>query len=212
VKPTTGAINDLTRTAQERLGRLIWLAAPLALPLSPKDRRLISYVVIEAANLWAQYSQCLFLSCALGAKDVSGQRIVVNRAPTMNDALTLAVHATKPKMRGTYRQWQRRDLPDFQQKSELGKTVRYVRASVAADVDLALGYQSRVLEDLPTMRNFFAHKAELAATKARNLAPRYGLSRALSPETLLCTPPRGGADVVLREWIADLNAILTLMP
>jgi hypothetical protein len=212
VRPTTGPISDLTGRAEARLARLSELSQPLHAPVQPQDGRLIAYVVIEAANLWAQYSRCFFLSCALGARDGSGQLTAQTRAATVDGALTLAVHAVKPKLRGTTRPWSRRDLPDFQNKGQLAKTLKYIQASVSPQVDVALAYQSRVLSDLPTARNFFAHKAEDAANKARGLAPRYGITRVSAPETLLCTVPSSGADILLREWLADLTAILGLMP
>lgn len=214
MRPTTGRVDQLTATAQERLDRLVVLALPLTFHVRSEERRLISYVVIEAANLWAQYSRSFFLSCALGAREPGGNRIVATPATSLDAALTLAVHAVRPKLRGSQQQWKRHQLPDFQNRSDLAKTLRYVNASVAPTVDAALAYQSRVLADLPTMRNFFAHKAERAAQSARNLSPRYGLTRTLTPEDLLCTPPRTGGrgDILIREWLADLRAIFGLMP
>lgn len=212
VRPTTGDIAVLTDAAERRLDRLSAHARQITPPVTPDDRRLIAYIVIEAANLWASYGRCLFLSCALGATDSNGRQIVPAPAATLDDALTLAVHAVHPNLRGT-QQWKYNLLPDFQNKGELGKAIRYIQAVVLPDVDLALGYQSRVLADLPTMRNYFAHKAERAASSARGLAPRYGLSRSLAPEDLLCSVPRTTmGDILLREWLADLNAILGLMP
>jgi hypothetical protein len=213
LKPTTGALRLLTCAAEGRLDRLDLVVAGLGALVTPSDRRLLSYVVIEAANLWAQYSRCFYLSCALGARDDQGQSVVPARAATLDAALTLSVHAVRPAWRGSQRQWTTRDLPDFQNKGILAKTVRYVQATVSPDVDRALAYQSRVLTDLPPMRNFFAHKAERAANAARGLAPRYGHSRTTPPESLLCAVPRGGGgDILVREWLADLRAILQLMP
>ena len=213
MRPTTGSISELTLTARRRLNRLHVLSVRLDDRVSSEDRRRISYIVIEAANLWAEYGRCLFLSCALGARDASGQPIVPQRVRTVDAALTLAVYAVRPKLRGTQQRWKRHQLPDFQNKGDLAKTIRYVQATVFPDVDLAISYQSRVLADLPTMRNFFAHKGESAARAARGLAPRYGLSRTLAPEQLLCTVSNVGAgDILLREWLADLDAILGLMP
>ncbi len=213
MRPTNGHIGDLTATATSRVQRLNNLAAGLGNHVGASDRRLISYIVIEAANLWAQYSRSLFLSCAFGARDASGQPVVATPCPSEHDALTVAVHAVVPKLRGTNNPWNDRLLPDFQNKGKLSRTIDYLGASVSKDVDAALSVQSRVLADLPTMRNFFAHKGERGVISARALAPRYGLSAHLAPEQLLCAvPPAGSGDVLLREWLADLNGILSLMP
>lgn len=130
----------------------------------------------------------------------------------IDEALTLAVYAVHPHLRGTNRAWKRRELPDFKNKGKLTETLQYVEASISSEVEAALSYQTRVLSDLPAMRNYFAHKAETAGASARRLAPRYGLSTTLRPEQLLCTVPRSGGDILLREWIADLTAVFGLMP
>jgi hypothetical protein len=192
--------------------RLRDLCVGLRFPLTPEKRRMISYVVIEAANLWAQYSRCVFLSAALGARDGGGQQIVLTRAPTRQRAEDLAVHALHSKLRTKTGPWLRYQQPDWQSRSHLLKALDYVGASIYGDVDRAVSYPTRVLTDLPTMRNFYAHKGERAADAARRLGPRYGITRSTSPHELLCTPPRGGGDVLLNEWLSDLSAIVGLMP
>lgn len=212
MRPTTGYIAELTLTATRRLHRLMDLSLCLAAPVTPIDRRLIAYVTVEAANLWAQYSRCLYMSCAFGGRDASGVVTVSARANTADDALTWAVHALHPKLRGKSGGWRPGQLPDFQNKGSLRKTIGYLGATVFPDVDSALSVKTRVLADLPTARNYFAHKAERGARSARNLAPRYGLARRDSIEDLLCAVPAGGSDILLREWLADVHAILGLMP
>jgi hypothetical protein len=212
VRPTRGRISDLTETAQARLDRLQDLSAGLRQPFTPGDRRLLSYVTIEAASLWAQYSTCLFLSAALGARDASGKRVVRSPTHDTKQAIDLAVYAVHPRLRGITRPWKPYELPDFQNKGHLMMALAYIGATIYAEVDAAVSYKTRVLADLPTMRNFYAHKAELAARKAAALGPHYGLTRPMSPHDLLCTPPLEGGGLLLNEWLADLAAILSLMP
>lgn len=207
-----GRVSGLTETAQARLQRLRDLSAGVARPQTPTDRRILSYVTIEAANLWAQYSFCLFLSAAMGARDSSGNRVVANPAPNISRAIDLAVFAIHPKLRGVTRPWTRLEQPDFQNKGVLAKALQYIGATIYPDVDAAVSYPTRVLADLPTVRNFYAHKAELAAKKAAALGPRYGITRPMSPHELLCTLPPGRGDLLLNEWLADLAAIFSLMP
>ena len=212
MRPTVGRISRLTGVAQARLERLQTLSAGIRQPVTPEQRRLLSYVTIEAANLWAQYSLCLFLSAALGAHDSAGNCVVASPASDVSHSIDLAVYAMNPKLAGTRRTWKRHEQPDFQNKSVLARAMKYIGATIYPDVDAAVSYPTRVLVDLPTMRNFYAHKAERAATKAAALGPRYGITRPMSPHELLCTPPPGRADVLLNEWLADLAAILSLMP
>lgn len=212
VRPTKGPIDQVTRCADNRLARLRELCVGLTLPPTPPQRRLISYTVVEAANLWSTYSRCFFISAALGARDSTGQIIVAAAVRTPADAEDLAVHALHPKLRAKSGPWSRRDQPDWQNKGHMLKALNYVGASVYGSVDQAVSYPTRVLSDLPTMRNFYAHKAERAADPARKLGRHYGITRRLSPPDLLCSVPKSGGDVLLNEWLADLSAIIQLMP
>lgn len=212
MRPTVGPISNLTNTAEARLQRLRLLAASVGPPLTPASRRVLSYVTIESANLWAQYALCVFLSSAFGARDHNGRRIVSNPVPDQSHALDLAVYAIHPKLRGIRRSWNSSEMPDFQNKGHLALALGYIGATILPDVDVAVSYQTRVLSDLPTMRNFYAHKGERSARKASVLGTHYGLTRALPPSVLLCTPIPGRPDALLVEWLDDLAAILSLMP
>ncbi len=80
------------------------------------------------------------------------------------------------------------------------------------DVYRALGFQTRALRDMATMRNFFAHKAERAATKARGLRRNYkGLKLVtLSPAELLCSYEYGRPQTVVCDWMDDLGSVISL--
>jgi hypothetical protein len=155
---------------------------------------------------------CLYLSSALGALDRNGRRIVATPAQSPSEAIDLAVHAVRPRLRGIRRPWRDYELPDFQNKGHLTQALGYIGATIYGDVDTATSYPTRVLLDLPTMRNFYAHKAERAARTASSLGSHYGLAQPLPPPVLLCTPPKGRADILVVEWLADLAAIFSLMP
>lgn len=194
------------------MSRLSTLTTGVALPLTPESRRLLSFVIVEAANLWAQYSRSFYYSIALGARDAGGRRLLVTPAPSFDVATDLAVHTLHPKLAGQTRSWKSYEMPDWQNKGHLSRLVRTLAPAVWPDVDRAVSYPTRVLSDLPTMRNFYAHKAERAARSARNLRSHYGITTTLSPHELLCTPPTPASDVLVNEWLLDLAAILNLMP
>jgi hypothetical protein len=122
------------------------------------------------------------------------------------------VYAIRPKLRGTRKKWTRQELPDFQNKGHLTKCLAYINASISPDVDAAVSFSSRVLNDLPTMRNFFAHKSRDAASSASALGRHYGIVGRRSPDDLLVAVPPGAGDMLVREWLSDIAAILRLMP
>lgn len=212
MRPTTGPISHLTGSAEFRLKRLTNLTAGIALPLTPEKRRVLSYVAIEAANLWAQYSRCFFLSVAIGATDSNGVPIVTLPASSLQAAEDLAVHAIRPHLQGKTGPWSRRALPDWQTRGHLLTALKYVGASSYTAVDGALSYQTRVLLDLPTVRNFYAHKGHRAAQSVATIQKHYGITKTMSPHELLCTVPPTSADVLLNEWLDDISAIMSLMP
>lgn len=212
MRPTGGPVSHLTLSAQRRLARLVALASEVASPLNPEGRRTLSYVVIEAANLWSQYSRCYFLSIAIGATDATGRCTVVAPAASLLDAEDLAVHAIHPSQRSATGPWSRRWQPDWQSRKALLDSLRYVRSSLYADVDTALSLPTRVLLDLPTVRNFYAHKGQRAARSVTTIHRHYGITRSMPPHELLCSVPPARSDSLLNEWLADLSAILGLMP
>ena len=212
MRPTRSHVAWIAVAAEYRLMRLDQLATGIGTPLLPADRRTLSFVTIEAANLWAQFSRCLYLSAAFGARDPAGTPAVATPAASEEDAIDLAVYAVRPHLRGLKQAWTRRELPDFQNKGHLTKALQYVGATIFTDVETAVSYKSRVLWDLPTMRNFYAHKSREAALAAARLAPHYGITRRLAPSELLCSVPPMAGDILLREWLADLRAILGMMP
>jgi hypothetical protein len=85
-----------------------------------------------------------------------------------------------------------------------------LRASNRAAVNRALGFQTRALTDLPTMRNFFAHKGDTAAKKARELRFRYGITRVVAPPELLCQAAPGRPQPIICDWLDDLHTVIDL--
>lgn len=213
MRATGGSIVDLTEAAEKRALRLRLLLNGLTPPVTSEKQRLLSYVVIEGANLWAQFCRSFYLSTALRAKDSSNQPIRLGVSPTdMEHAITLAVHACKPHLQNRQGPFDVKDEPDWQNTGHWRRAIDNLQASNAGDVYRALGFQTRALRDLPVMRNFFAHKAALAAGKARALRSNYrGLpSRTLSPAEILCSFERGRPQPVVCDWMDDLHTVISL--
>ena len=60
------------------------------------------------------------------------------------------------------------------------------------------------------MRNYFAHKGEHSAVKARGLGKRYGIAQTLSPPELLCTRAPGRFQPLIADWLDDLRSVIRL--
>jgi hypothetical protein len=185
---------------------------------SAEDQRAVSYVVIEAANLWEGYCRSFYLSTALRARDSSGQRVTLTyhrRITSVEEALTIAVHEMDPRTRTRHGPWTPGEEPDWPNTGHMRRVVRLLGASNLPKLDRALGLLPSALNDIRTVRNYFAHKAERSATSVGNLPRNYGITRRVHPvEFLFLTaPPRRGfptVEPVLLRWLDAMYRTIRL--
>jgi hypothetical protein len=205
-------LGKLERTAIRRAFRLRRLVEAYSAPLGPEREPIVSYVTIEALNLWTSFARAYYLSCVLGARVRAGQRVTLQQQGivTVGDAITFSVRRLMRRSRGTG-PWKRRDEPTWHDPRTLLKLFRFLGASNLNDLQRAFGYQTLVFAHLPTVRNFFAHRNEETAGKTIQIARGYGLSPRLRPSELLCTRPQGKTQNILSEWLLDLRNVIELM-
>jgi hypothetical protein len=185
---------------------------------SAADERIASYVVIEAANLWEGYCRSFYLSSALRAFETPGVRVTVTFATpirTLQDALTVAVHRIDATTRGRQGPWSPSDEPDWPNKGHFRIALAHVGASNLPKVDRALGLLPSALNDLRTMRNYFAHKAERSASSVRRLPRNYRLTQVTHPMVFLFSPAPGrgaftAGEPVLFRWLDALYRTIRL--
>jgi hypothetical protein len=171
---------------------------------------MLGYVVIEAGTLWLEYSKSYFFCSALRAADQHGARITHQEVfRNREEALGFAVRVARPDVRQTSN-FSFRQHPDWRSPGVIRKLLRTMRASSVGAWELGMGVQSRVTADLPTMRNFFAHKNREASDRARALRRHYGLTQNLSPWELLSAVPPQSQQPLVREWLDDLSAMIRL--
>jgi hypothetical protein len=181
------------------------------MPLVPSSRRLLAYLVIEAATLWLEYSKSYFFCSAMNAVDQGGSPIAHGEAfADRADALSFAVRVARPDVKGQTKNFSPRQYPEWRDPSVIRKLLDAMHASNLAAWELGTGVQTRVTKDLPTMRNFFAHKNRESARRARELRRHYGLTQSLSPWELLAAVPPQSQQPLLREWLDDLSAMIRL--
>lgn len=202
------------RKLVHQAGRRCLLLAELVryrrLPVSAEDDRIVSFVTIEALNLWMGFCRSYFLSTALRARDGSGQRITVGVAPptSQQNALTVAIHKEYPKRRSQMGPWSHRDEPPWQDVRVFGRVLGELKPSNLGVAHAALGHSTRAPQHLPVLRNFYAHRSEGSANRARTICRSYALSPSLRPSELLCTRLPGRPQTLLADWIDDLRVII----
>lgn len=181
-------------------------------PLDEEEKRAIAFATIEALNMWGMFARAFFLSCALGARDPNGARIVTN-APIANydDAITFAVHAAKPQLRAKKGPWTHWDEPTWHDTHIFLSLMTQLSPNNLGSITGAMGYPTTVFRDLPTCRNFFAHRCEATAVKVSRVARRNGINPSLRPMDVLSSRLAQRPQNVLADWIDDLRTIIELM-
>ncbi len=165
---------------------------------------------IELLNTWASFSRALYFSVCLGARDTSGNKITTN--PVLRDYLDAQFHAAqrfarRPLTRGRITH---RDEPNWFDKNTLITLMTDIGATNSATVVGALAYPSRVLTDLPSVRNFYGHRGEDTARKAANVARHYGMTSQTHPTNLCLTFVPGRPQSILSDWVTDVTEIIEL--
>lgn len=173
--------------------------------------RNVSFVVIEAMNNWAAFSRTLYLSTCRGARDWRHNRITINQQFASDDhALHFAIARYKPKFPAWPTPITQRDEPNWLSPNTLLTLLTDLNASNAADVGAALSFQGRVLRDLPTLRNFYAHRQQNTARKAQRLMINYGLPANLHPTDFCLSYEAGSSQSILLNWLDELLIVQEL--
>ena len=203
-------VEQVSRVAFQRIHRLRLLAREVVVPLDSQSRRALAYVVIESSTIWLEYSKAYYFFSAMKALDRQGTRISHQQAfVDEDDALGYAINVARPLVKRKPR-YSHRDHPDWRAPGVINKLLEAMKASSLSAWQLGMGMQSHAPSDVFTMRNFFAHKNEESAVKARRLRTHYGVTQNLSPCELLANVPPQSQQPLVREWLDDLTAMVTL--
>jgi hypothetical protein len=210
----TGSFQKLLSITSRRLLRLKAIAQsciPLGLGNPPTDR-VLSFVVIEAQNLWGNFVRSYLLSLLSRPRRQDGTRVVLGNTliRTSSDLIFLATqvakgpHATLPTTR--------REEPAWHDVNVLIKTCTALRPSHLNDIHAALSITAGVLSDLPTFRNFYAHRNEESAHKAIQLAQRqYLILGTNHPTEALSLPAHNRPQALVFDWLDELLVIVQLL-
>ena len=172
--------------------------------VSVRDR-LVAHVCINMQNSWAEFCRAYTLSVILEPIRLGGSVIILGEAgvKTEHDVMATVMRRFRRRVynRGG---WRRRDEPAWHDPNTLLRTFEDLKASNVGDIRGALSLGSSVFDDLPVFRNFYAHRSEHTAVKARRIADKYGIPRLEHPTEILCRVPLQAAQPVILEWIDDI--------
>lgn len=172
----------------------------------------ISYVTISALNVWSNICKWYYISCTLGTKSISGAHIAApGRLADANAAIGIAVRYYKPSARLQISgEWQGRDEPAWHVPSVVIDVFGAASIPTQNHVKSSFSLGFTVFDDLPTFRNYFAHKNRETRALAMRKAPRY-LIVANKPSEVLAAAPVGRTDSLLETWIHELRTTLDML-
>jgi hypothetical protein len=212
--------SDLERLRRSCLGRVRALQALMGSYVEggkahadqPRADRVTAHVAIEALNLWSEFARSFYLSCVTNARTRSGNRVKLNTAPfpTHEQAITFAINHLSPAKKKKTPPWSRLDEPRWRLPGVLVDLDVALGFSNTANISAGLSYPSKALSILPIFRNFFAHRNESTVGEVLVVALAVGGTSSMRPEQMLQGTPFGPKSV-LGEWLADLEAMTTLM-
>lgn len=208
-----GSLEVLSNKACRRLGKIRSHATALAAGArGPAREQIAAFVVVEAQNLWANFSRSFLLSLLKQPRRRSGVRAFIGDAAIATPGQVIHTAAMVAKGPHAAAPTSRREEPAWHDPSVLIKTCVRLRVSNLNAVQGALSIQSRVLHDMPSFRNFYAHRNEESAEKAVNLVTRmYAIPPVRHPtDALVSSAPRRNQCVLL-DWLDELNVLIDLL-
>ena len=205
-------LSTLRRHAAQRIYKLRTIASAAG-RLSPSDAdKLVGHVVIEALNTWANFQRAYFLSCVNRAWKEDGLRITLSNpnVRTFSDGLIICMQTCKPWVwtRGT---WQRRDEPPWHDPQTPIRAANAIGCSHYMQVVTAFSTGTSVFSHLPTFRNFYAHRNDDTAKKARALALQYSIPSSLQPTQILWSLSYGSHQPLILDWFDDLTIVVGML-
>lgn len=202
----------LQESAAKRLGRLRAHALVGLGKAGPERDTRFAFVVIEAQNLWANFFRSYTLSCVFSPKRTIHGRVTLENAAisTPGDVLLVAARVHRGSAAGA--PTSRRDEPPWHSTNVFLRTCSEIGCSHIADIRNALSVSTRVFDDLPAFRNFYAHRNEESARKAIDVAQRYYVIRgARSPAEALATPPLKRTQALILDWLDDMSVVMQFL-
>ena len=173
---------------------------------------LAGHIVIELQNLWSNYVRSYLLSLLLSPLRKNGCRAVIQNLAVTSPGTLL--HSAAIAARGAHAAApvSRRDEPSWHDVQVFMRTCHRIDPSNREQIFSALAIETRVLQDLPVFRNFYAHRNEGSASRAVELAQKAYLIRGVRHPTLALIghAPRR-PQCVLLDWIDDVGVYMDLL-
>lgn len=210
-------LEKLAAVAENRLGQMLHAVSVAASRADKAAQRCVVAEIIDAQNLWQHFVRSFFISAYTGGKCASGVHCLVlnSTAGQYADPIEFAIATTNPK---TYSQkktkgiaFSFRDEPPWHLEWVLPRLAQAAGLSNHSSIVSAFSVPGRAVADLPTIRNYYAHRSERTAVLVRGLAPAYLYPKDTKPSVLPLLPhPTIGASIG-EVWLIQLRNMARLL-
>jgi hypothetical protein len=171
----------------------------------------IAFVVIEAMNLWASFARAYYLSWFLRPLTISGTRVICsNHFRLFEDALIFAIRRVRSRNYGGTRP-SRRDEPTWHEPRTLLTLAAEIGISNLNEVQAAFSLGATYPANLPTVRNFYAHRNDETFRKVRERAILLGLGENLRPSEFVCTALPSRPQNLISDWLDEIRLTIELL-
>lgn len=176
-----------------------------------------SFIVINLLTYWSNFCKYYYISCALGAK--SGKNGYFHSAFAIQDentaiGLSIVASHTPSRLRNlnpnTQGVWPKKDEPKWYVSSDYMKLFQNSDITNYNIVDSAFSFGFKVFNDLPTFRNYYAHRNRQTSRSASMIASKYQISTTRKPTDILLTPISNN-QCLLSTWIREIVFVIKFL-
>ncbi len=204
---TCSDLSKLYAATSHRLLHIDLLCGKIRNLPSDSPRLMTGYLVMELDNLVLGGMRRFLFSSLLGTRTVSGHRVTVSTKYYSEGEVSAKILSivNTPKFIKLKQPISitRDNEPTIRDPRKLEDILTKCGASNVGSVQKALQLNTNLFRDLPTLRNFYAHRNEDTWTKLRVKAVSLGLSSFKHADDVVYAVLAGRPVSLLEDWIAD---------
>lgn len=203
-------LKRLNRSFTHRIRQLEGVANDIVGKNGHDIDRAIAFITIESLSAWSGFAREFYLACAfLHPKTIGGQHVSHLGVAIVDERLALIHSISVLKGRTvTAPRITPRDEPAWHEKRVLSQLSSSLSFSNNQSVISGLSFQTAFFDELPTIRNFYAHRSQGTAEKVSRIATRrYGMVNVQHPNDLVNAIFAGRIQTLIQEWLSDMRQI-----
>ena len=212
------ASSDLCKlytSIKRRLWRFKIIFNSILFGIEYQSRINVSYLIIETDNLIKSAAREFIVSTLLGTR--TRNRMRTKTAVSLNShgevyAYILSVlnskkfiNANLPKTISLY------ETPTIRSGHDIHKVLAASCASNIDSLNNALALNFNFFDDVPTLRNFYAHRNSDTFSKVRRKSLNWGIGRILHADDLVLSRRPGRPVSVFEDWLTEVDIFFDVL-